>query len=466
MSGFSLALIIVVLIMMYVIHQMYWRRRNYPPGPTPVPFIGNFHQIDLAYPHRTLKKWRAKYGPIFTIWMPKPIVVLADFSILKEALVKQGDKFSGRPMSYLYGIFTHHKPDGDGIILAQNEKWRYQRRFALRVFRDFGMGKNIMETKIHYHTARLIKHIQRTIHKEAIDVMNVHLPLAFCVGNIIQDLVIGKNYEFGDENFLRFKRMIDSTLCDVASVSMLMIDTYPWIRWFLPTYYRYYRNGFALQRFFLTEIDEHEKHLTVEGEEPSDFIDAYIREMRRNSTTFHYNKVSLALNAGDLWTGGMETTVTTLRWAIIYLIRNKNVQDKLSQEIEKQIGSRAIRWSDRTEMPYTMAVLSEVQRVINILPWNIPHATTGNAELAGYVIKIGTTIMPQFGVVHLDDTLFPDPETFNPNRFLNTDGSLKVLEHFNPFGIGKRSCLGESLARMELFLILTSLVQNFKFSAA
>ncbi|VDM29736.1 unnamed protein product [Toxocara canis] len=69
---------------------MFLRRRRYPPGPRPLPLIGNFHQIDLAYPHRTMMQWKNEYGSIFTVWLPKPIIVLADFDVLKEALIKQG----------------------------------------------------------------------------------------------------------------------------------------------------------------------------------------------------------------------------------------------------------------------------------------------------------------------------------------------------------------------------------------
>uniref|UniRef100_A0A915B4W7 Cytochrome P450 n=1 Tax=Parascaris univalens TaxID=6257 RepID=A0A915B4W7_PARUN len=375
---------------------MFLRRRGYPPGPRPLPLIGNFHQIDLAYPHRTMLQWKRKYGGIFTVWLPKPIIVLAEFDAFKEALIKQGDTFAGRPMSYLYGIFTHHQPDGDGIILSQNEKWLHQRRFALRVFRDFGMGKKLMETKIDYHTDKLIEHIRRQIHRKAIDIMNIHLPIAFCVGNIIQDLVLGMNYEFGDKNFLRFKKLIDSTLADKLA---------------------------QLNKKTPLSVQFHESSLR--------------------------SKISLALNAGDLWTGGMETTVTTLRWAIIYLIRQPNVQERLFKEIEMKIGTRKVTWADRTTMHYTMAVINEVQRIVNILPWHIPHATTADTILRGYHIAKGTTIMPQMGAaIHYNNELFPDGEKFDPERFLSEDGTFRTYEQFNPFGFGKRSCLGEGLARV------------------
>lgn len=66
-------------------------------------------------------------------------------------------------MSFVYGIFSNHHPDGDGIILSQNEKWNHQRRFALRVFRDFGVGKNMMEQKIRHYTDTLIQHLKKQI---------------------------------------------------------------------------------------------------------------------------------------------------------------------------------------------------------------------------------------------------------------------------------------------------------------
>uniref|UniRef100_A0A0M3INE7 Cytochrome P450 n=1 Tax=Ascaris lumbricoides TaxID=6252 RepID=A0A0M3INE7_ASCLU len=83
-------LVITALIGYYIIQQMFLRRRGYPPGPRPLPLIGNFHQIDLAYPHRTMLQWKRKYGGIFTVWLPKPIIVLAEFDAFKEALIKQG----------------------------------------------------------------------------------------------------------------------------------------------------------------------------------------------------------------------------------------------------------------------------------------------------------------------------------------------------------------------------------------
>lgn len=74
----------------YLYYQFVARRRDYPNGPIPLPIIGNLHQIDFNAPHVTMAKWKNIYGPVFTVWLPKPNVVIADYNSLKEALIKQG----------------------------------------------------------------------------------------------------------------------------------------------------------------------------------------------------------------------------------------------------------------------------------------------------------------------------------------------------------------------------------------
>ena len=169
------------------------------------------------------------------------------------------------------------------------------------------------------------------------------------------------------------------------------------------------------------------------------------------------------MDAGDLWTGGLETTVTTLRWAIIYLIHYPQIQAKLHQEVDEILGIILPTSSHRQQMPYVQATLDELQRIINVLPWGIPHRAIDDISIGRYNIKAGTVLMPQIGVINFDETNFPNPENFDPERFLDEKGRYRANKKLIAFGMGKRSCLGESLARMELFLIFVSLLQNFSF---
>ena len=165
----------------------------------------------------------------------------------------------------------------------------------------------------------------------------------------------------------------------------------------------------------------------------------------------------------DLWFAGMETTANTLGFTGLFLLRNPKVVEKMNAEFDTFIGSdRLITLKDRPNLKYLQAVINESQRMSNLLPQNLIHTTTVDVEIHGFKLKKGTCIVPQIGCVLFDERYFPDPYEFKPERFLDEHGNLRKIEQFVPFSVGKRQCLGESLARMELFLILANLYNQFE----
>ncbi|XP_005262777.1 cytochrome P450 2U1 isoform X2 [Homo sapiens] len=140
-------------------------------------------------------------------------------------------------------------------------------------------------------------------------------------------------------------------------------------------------------------------------------------------------------------------------------------KEKVHEEIERVIGAnRAPSLTDKAQMPYTEATIMEVQRLTVVVPLAIPHMTSENTVLQGYTIPKGTLILPNLWSVHRDPAIWEKPEDFYPNRFLDDQGQLIKKETFIPFGIGKRVCMGEQLAKMELFLMFVSLMQSFAFA--
>ncbi|KAF1758772.1 hypothetical protein GCK72_015232 [Caenorhabditis remanei] len=150
----------------------------------------------------------------------------------------------------------------------------------------------------------------------------------------------------------------------------------------------------------------------------------------------------------DLWVAGMETTSNTLYWSLLYVLLNPKVLEKVYEELDTKIGSdRIITTTDRPNLNYINATINESQRLANLLPMNISRTTACDMEIGGYGIPKGT--------------IFPEPYEFRPERFLESDGSLKKVEELVPFSIGKRQCLGEGLARIELFLFFSNLFNKF-----
>ncbi|XP_054870662.1 cytochrome P450 2D17-like [Amphiprion ocellaris] len=121
--------------------------------------------------------------------------------------------------------------------------------------------------------------------------------------------------------------------------------------------------------------------------------------------------------------------------------------------------------TDRENLPYTNAVIHEIQRYGNIVPLNVSHMASRDTTLDKYTIPKGTVIMASLHSVLNDESMWETPHSFNPQHFLDQDGEFRKREAFLPFSAGKRVCLGEQLARMELFLFFTSLLQRFSFSA-
>ncbi|KAL5006279.1 hypothetical protein ScPMuIL_015085 [Solemya velum] len=151
----------------------------------------------------------------------------------------------------------------------------------------------------------------------------------------------------------------------------------------------------------------------------------------------------------DLFQAGTHTTSTTIRWALLYLIPHQEIQERVRAEIKQMIGKDRIpTLTDKPDLPYCEATIMEVLRIANIAPIALPRDTS----LDGFHIPKSTILIANIDSVLSDLVLWNEPHKFHPERFMKTDGSLEKLDGFIPISIGRRVCLGESLARMELFL--------------
>jgi cytochrome P450 family 2 subfamily U polypeptide 1 len=210
-------------------------------------------------------------------------------------------------------------------------------------------------------------------------------------------------------------------------------------------------------------IEVHQKEFNPQ-EEPTNYIQAYTLKQRENTPTFDDRQLLAA--TGNLFSAGMETTSNTLRWCILYCIRHPDVQERVHQEIVSVCGTEAPPGlQHRSELPYTEAVLLEAQRIGSSVPLAIREATQ-DIYYKGIRIPKGAVLIGNIWAVHNDPHNFPNPREFLPERFINKEtGKLdrNKANEILPFGAGKRLCLGESLARMEMFLIFAALLQRFKF---
>ncbi|XP_063056859.1 cytochrome P450 2J6-like [Engraulis encrasicolus] len=434
------------------------RPKNFPPGPMCWPIVGNLFAVDMKKPHLDMTRLAEKYGSVYSLKTDTWTVVLNGYKTVREALVTQGDPMADRPETALSQDVGQHL----GVITSNGYMWKQQRRFALFTLKYFGVGKKSLESAILEEFTNLAEEIEGYKGKP----YNPALHMNYAVANIICSLVFGHRFDYTDERFQTLIRIFDKAIVVEASIWAELYNTFPAIMRLLPGPHQTLKQDYEKVKDFLRqEIEEHKEDW--DPSEPRDYIDCYLSEIEKTKedTAAGFHEDSLIMCTLDLFVAGSETTSTTLRWSFLYMAKYPEVQEKVQAEIEQVIGnSRLPSMADRPNMPYTDAVLHEIQRLGNIVPLALPRNTTKDVQLNGYHIPKGTQVIPNLTSVLFDENEWETPNSFNPGHFLDKEGKFVKNPAFIPFSAGKRVCLGESLAKMELFIFFTSFLQRFSFS--
>ena len=168
----------------------------------------------------------------------------------------------------------------------------------------------------------------------------------------------------------------------------------------------------------------------------------------------------------DMFSGGYETTSTTMKWAIAFLVNYPKFQEDIQLELDEVLGGRNPSLKDRANLPLLQATIVETLRVGNVAPLLLPHVTLADTTLCGYRVPKDTIVFADAESVHLDPKCWKNPTVFNPYRHIDENGKLIINQrNYYPFGAGRRACVGEALAKVELFLFLSWIFQKFTFIA-
>ncbi|KAL7991368.1 hypothetical protein Chor_015624 [Crotalus horridus] len=361
MVSVSILFLSILIIMLLSKMGNPWKKnsKDFPPGPRPLPVIGNLHIMDLKKPYQTMLELSKQYGPVFKIQLGlQKIVVLTGYETIKEALVNKADVFAERARVPIFEEFSR----GFGIVFSHGKNWRVMRRFMLTTLRDYGMGKRSMEIRIAEECSFLVKKFE--------------------------------SYKGELVFLLEFKNL--SILC------------------------------------YFEGIEE--------------------RKTQNNGYFHHKNLEESVMN---IFVAGVDTVSGTLFWAFTLMMKYPLIQSKcftiFQEEITNVVGYAQPRTEHRTKMPYTDAVVHEVQRYAHVIPLNLPHETTVD----------GTHVVPLLTSVLHDESQWERLHEFYPEHFLNTEGKFVKRDVFMPFSAGRRVCPGETLAKTEIFMFFTSLLQKF-----
>ncbi|XP_039567559.1 cytochrome P450 2J2-like [Passer montanus] len=431
--------------------------KNFPPTPFCLPFVGHIYLLDFKDPAVTVQKLRKRYGDIFAIQMGSmKFVIVSGMRLMKEVLVNQGNKFMDRPdIPIDEEIFSKI-----GLISSTGHLWKAQRRFTLSTLRNFGLGKRSLEERIQEECRFLVD----VFRDEQGNPFNPQLKVTNAVANVICSLIFGNRFDYHDEDFQRLLKLMYEITALHGAITSQLYNSFPSIMKYLPgahqTIFKHWR---LLKKFMQEQINKHKEDWNPS--ECRDYIDSYLLEISKDHDSDTFQEEGLIACSLDLMFAGTETTSSTLRWALLFMATHPEIQARVQAEIDAVIGqARPPALEDRNNLHYTNAAIHEVQRKGNVIPFNVPRMASEDTYVDGYYIPKGTGVMTNLSSLLFDKNEWKTPDAFNPEHFLK-DGKFWKNECFLPFSVGKRACLGELLARSELFLFFTSLLQKFTFQA-
>ncbi|XP_072035943.1 cytochrome P450 2U1-like [Amphiura filiformis] len=400
--------------------------------------------------HMILTRLGHKYGKIYSFNLfGLVVVVINDFSSMQEGLndpALNNRGYNNFLQSEWFGSHMHSYKHNDEL-----------RKFLLTAFRSLGIGKRSYEADIVDESKALVDELNTQVGIPC----NPHHYLMNTSANVLFKILFGKRHEYDDDTFRH--------LLDLNHSILGLAGSGGWSA-FLPYYFpsKDSKELLKLQEeiiaFLDKLIDEHRENFDAEN--PLDFIDLCLKEMaekpKPDDPYSYLQKRNMKAVLSILFLAGGDTVSTTLEWCCLYMMAHPDIQQKVQEEIDSVVGrNRLPLLSDQNNLPYTRAVLLEIQRHVTLVPLGGYHAAGYETSLSGYHIPKGAAIISNAYAVMRDPIAFPEPDQFRPERFIDENGEYFEKSRVIPFGLGRRMCPGENIAKMELYVIFTHLLHRF-----
>ncbi|ESO98973.1 hypothetical protein LOTGIDRAFT_114147 [Lottia gigantea] len=449
-----------------ITYTLFKKKTKIPPGPRPLPLIGNLLLLNSSEPlFKLLFKWRKEYGSIITLYMGNffKMITLNNADVVNDALVKKGGDFAGR--MHLHSLEVISEGYKSIAMADTTYAWKLQRKLSLQGLRQYLSG-NKLEEKLHESVSRTIRLLKEK-ENEPVSILSY---ISLTVFNLLTGVCFSKSYEMGDKEFIELVSDFDTFSTEFGNG--LWEDIVPLLKYW-PT--KKYNRLMKMFNSFLDVMykNYHEHVQSFSEDNLKDFTDFMIYAKKQAAVDDPnieniITDTHIVQTIADIFGAGVDTSRQTIVWTLYLLAENPEIQKKVQSEIDEILDlNQAPSVKDRSSLPYTEAVLHESMRICPVAPLSVPHTSQCDTTLGEYEIQKGTTILINTWALHMDPETWGDPEVFRPERFLDEDGSLapKTMSWL-PFSAGRRNCLGETIARPELHLILAVLLRNFTFDKA
>ncbi|XP_027707907.1 steroid 17-alpha-hydroxylase/17,20 lyase [Vombatus ursinus] len=460
-------LIISLLILLYYIWQkLRSLGKKYPMCLPHLPILGSLIYLKShEETHIYFTKLKEKYGQIYAFWLGSYYVVVVNhFSLAKEVLLKKGKEFACRPQMVTTDILTD---TGKGIAFSKyGPQWRTSRKLVQSTFSLFkDRSSQNLEKIICQEANSLCKALANTQGQNTDPALVCFLASA----NVICQFCFSSSWKQDDEEvktMMNFSEVITKTLGKDS-----LVDIFPWTQLFSKDMALLKENIMVRNKLLEKKFKIHKEKFDIDS--VNNLLDMMLKaKINNNGLLTQESEITdkhILMTVGDIFGAGVETSSSVIKWSIAYMLHYPQVQETIQKEIDQKIGfTRTPVLSDRHQLPFLEATVREVLRIRPVAPLLIPHVARTDTSIGEYTIPKDTRIYINLWSIHHDPTEWDEPEQFKPERFLdkNKEQLIMPTASYFPFGGGPRTCIGEFLARAELFLFLSWILQRFDLEVA
>ncbi|KAL2571523.1 hypothetical protein AAZX31_17G014900 [Glycine max] len=459
--------------------RWWWRRwsttgggpKNLPPGPPGWPIVGNLFQVILQRRHfiYVIRDLRKKYGPIFSMQMgQRTLIIVSSAELIHEALIQRGPLFASRPRdSPIRLIFSMGKC---AINSAEyGPLWRTLRKnfvtemiTPLRIKQCSWIRKWAMEAHM--------KRIQQEAREQGFVQVMSNCRLTIC--SILICICFGAKIE---EKRIK---SIESILKDVMLITLPKLPDF--LPVFTPLFRRQVKEAKELRRrqvellaplirsrkaFVEGNLLELGNHYDMASPVGAAYVDSLFNlEVPGRGRLGEEELVTLV---SEIISAGTDTSATAVEWALLHLVMDQDIQERLYKEIVECVGKDGVVTESHVEkMPYLSAVVKETFRRHPPSHFVLSHAATEETELGGYTVPKEASVEFYTAWLTENPDMWEDPNEFRPERFMSGDGvEVDVTGtkgvRMMPFGVGRRICPAWTLGILHINLLLAKMVQAF-----
>ncbi|KAH9929386.1 cytochrome P450 [Fomitopsis serialis] len=447
-----------------------WLGRNrllrLPPGPKPLPIVGNVHQVPAEYQEKTFARWSKEYGNlIYATMFTRPILIINTQKIARELLDKRGNRYSSRPRMVMLTELLGWDPDV--ITLPYNsEHRRKQRRWIQNAFGD----------------KAAVRQFEKLQQRETYILLSalIHEPHDFTkhtsryITALIMDSVYGHKVTSSDDPYIHIIDRAMELTTAMGPSGGTTVDFFPIVKHF-PTWLP----GMSWKRKVLdarTIITDAKlkpyymaRNAVVAGCAKPSIISTLIEDAMKTGSLAEEEPDIISACAA-MYAAGTDTVKTLLLTLLLAMVLHPDAYQKAQDEVDRVIGrDRLPTLADREALPYVECVLKEVYRWNPPTPLSIPHYLTENDEYQGLDLPSDTWVIANLWSMSHSEEVYGDPDVFRPERFSDQSRPLnaEIADPVNiVFGHGRRICPGRLFADTAAFLAISNIIATLDIKKA